>query len=459
MPKDPSQPKNKAIFTSGPIMSHIVNMTMSSAIGLIAIFFVDLLDLYFLSLLGSLEIMAGMGYAGAIAFFAVSLSIGLSIGAGALTARALGENRLGRARRLATHSIIFAFVLSSFVAVILYVLLPDILTMLGASGLPHKYACDYLGIFLFSLPFLAIGMSGTAMLRSVGDGRYAMQVTLAGAGVNALLDPLFIFTFNMGVEGAALATVLARLTILVLAIYGLVNKHCLIGKWKKHKFREDMPRILDIVIPSSLTNIATPIGNAIVTYFITRYGMGAVAAWGIISRIVPVAFSGLFALSGAVGPMVGQNLGAKKFGRLRQIIHDALKFNLVYSLVVWGLLLIFSEIIADMFNATGESKKLVQFFCIFVAPGFIFTGMIFSANAAYNNMGKPYYSTLVNWGRATLGNIPFIYIGGLLAGAEGMIAGNMLGALLFGIGSIYYCYWLIDELEKSTHRQMSIKDE
>ena len=103
--------------------------------------------------------------------------------------------------------------------------------------------------------------------------------------------------------------------------------------------------------------------------------------------------------------------------------------------------------IAQMFHVSPATEKLVVSFCLWMAPAYLFMGLMFSANAAFNNLGRPFCSTLNNWGRATLGNIPFLYLGGLLNGAAGMIAGNMFGAVLFGCGAIFYCFRLVREIE------------
>ena len=103
--------------------------------------------------------------------------------------------------------------------------------------------------------------------------------------------------------------------------------------------------------------------------------------------------------------------------------------------------------IADAFGASGLTHDLVAFFCLFVAGSVIFNGALFVANAAFNNLGHAGWSTVFNWGRATLGTIPFVWAGGQWFGAAGVLAGWGLGAVLFGITSVIVCFRLLARIE------------
>ncbi len=438
----------KSRFITGPVMKHIQTMTLASSVGLTAIFLVDFVDIYFLSLLGDTTITAAVGYAGTVIFFLTSVSIGLSIAAGSLVSRAIGAGDEARAKRLTVNILLVALGVSITIMLLVMAGLPAILGLLGAKTRTLELALDYLYIIVPSMPFLSIGICSMALLRAVADAKHSMLVTLFGAAVNAVLDPLLIFSVGLGLEGAAIATVLARITIFTGGLYWLFAKHNLFTWPNLSDLKKDLPKVSFIAFPAILTNIASPIGGAIVTVSMSAHGDGAMAAWAIINRLIPVSFGGLFALSGAVGPIIGQNLGAERFGRLRQIILDAIKFVFYYMLVVWLLLALGSGLIADLFRLEGTARELVIFFCLWIVPFFGFWGLVFVANAAFNNLGKPHYSTLSNWGRATLGTVPFVYLGGLWFGANGIIAGYIIGTIAFGILAIKVCFKLIENIKK-----------
>jgi Na+-driven multidrug efflux pump len=307
-------------------------------------------------------------------------------------------------------------------------------------------------IVLPSVPLLGLGMCLSGLLRAVGDARRAMFVTLGAAAAVAVLDPLLIFGFKLGIDGAALATVLARLTMVGVGWQALVRVHRLVARPDGAVFAREWRPFMLIGLPAVLTQVATPVGNAFVTASIAGFGDDAVAGWAVISRLIPVAFGAIFALSGAVGPILGQNFGARRHDRLRSTIRDSFGVTLVYVLVVWALLALFSGAIAGLFGATGLARELIVFFCHFVAGSFIFNGLLFVANAAFNNLGFAFYSTALNWSRATLGVIPFVWLGAQWYGVLGVLAGYGLGVIVFGLVGTALCFRVLKRLEQPAAR-------
>ena len=190
-----------ARFVHGGLMRHIVVMSSTSAIGLMALFLVDLLDMYFISLLGHAELAAAVGFAGSLVFFNTSVSIGASIAMGALVSRSLGAKDMAGARRFGASAMLFSLIIGSLISMLMVSNVESLLALIGAKGLVADKAADYLCILMPSAPILAMAMAASAALRATGDAKRAMLATLAGGIVNAILDPLFIFGLNMGIEG------------------------------------------------------------------------------------------------------------------------------------------------------------------------------------------------------------------------------------------------------------------
>lgn len=437
-------------FVEGSIMRHVVNMTATGSIGLIAVFVVDVLNLLYISRLGRHELAAAVGYASTLLFFHTSVSIGLSIAVTATVSRAIGSGDYPLARQFAASSLYLIGGISLGLVVLTYPFLGNLLSLLGAQGETAQLATRFCQFILPSIPLLGFGMATSALLRSVGDGKRAMFVTLGAAFATALLDPLFIFGFDLGLDGAAIANICARCVMAGVGFYAVLKIHHLYAKPSREVFQRGAKAFASIGVPAILTNVATPVGNAAVTTAIAAYGDQAVAGWAVVSRLIPMAFAGLFALSGAVGPILGQNLGAKRFDRLRQTMRDSLKFTLIYVSIAWLLLAISSHWIARAFDAHGMAEDVIVFFCVFIAGSFLFNGSLFVANAAFNNLGYPLYSTVLNWGRATIGVIPFVYFGGIWFGARGVMAGYGLGVIGFGIASIWLCFKVLKKIEQRT---------
>jgi Na+-driven multidrug efflux pump len=206
--------------------------------------------------------------------------------------------------------------------------------------------------------------------------------------------------------------------------------------------------MMAIAVPAVLTNLATPVANAYTMRIFSHFGEAAVAAFAIVDRLNPMAFGVLFALSGSVGPIMGQNLGAKLIARVRQVLTGCFIFAAIYVLVVSVFLRLAAPFIVELFHAQGETAGLITFICAYGGVLWFFLGVIFVANAAFNNLGFPVVSTLFNWGRATLGTLPFVTIGAARFGPEGGYIGLIAGSALFGIGAVIAAYIVTGRLAK-----------
>ncbi len=435
-------------FVTGSLLKHILVMTGTGAAGLIAIFLGDLANILFLSWLDDEAIVAAVGYASSILFFTVSVGIGLSIAATSLVSPALGAGKQTKARRLSVNAHIATLVVSAAIAAIVWLLIPWILTLLGATGRTHDLASVYLDILVPALPLLAIAMTSAAVLRSAGDARRAMNITLSIAIVNTILDPLFIFGFGWGIQGAAFASVVARIVALAVGLNGVIRVHNLMGKFRAHQFRRDLPALMAIAAPAILTNIASPVSNAYVTAAIAPFGDSAVAGWAVVGRILPVAFGAIYALSGTIGPILGQNYGAGNGERLRNAFTLSLGVNAAFTAIAWLALILLAHPLADLFSAEGQARDIIVLFCRWIAPFFVFMGALFVANAAFNTLGRPHFSTILNWARATIGTIPLVEAGAYLAGAPGVLWGFLIGGIPFGLAAVWLGYKLIAHLSQ-----------
>lgn len=259
-----------------------------------------------------------------------------------------------------------------------------------------------------------------------------MMATVWGALATAILDPILIFGFGWELTGAAIASVVARVVIAAMALRPIVKSYGGFDRPTKAGLVADLAPIFAIALPAILTQVATPVGQAFITRATSAYGEAAVAGMAIAGRLTPVAFGVIFALSGAMGPIIGQNFGAGRLDRVRRAFLDGLMFTGVVILVVSALLFVLRAPIADLFHAEGVTRELVFLFCGPLALLWFFNGVIFVSNAVCNNLGRPFWSTVVNWGRHTAGTVPMaLWLGGIW-GASGVLIGQALGGVVFG---------------------------
>ncbi|MEM9268318.1 MAG: MATE family efflux transporter, partial [Pseudomonadota bacterium] len=316
------------------------------------------------------------------------------------------------------------------------------------QGETLEIASRFLAISIPSLPLIAIGMIASAILRAAGDAWRAMFVTTSAGMVALVIDPLFIMGFGWGVDGAAMAIVISRATTAVVGFYFVHRVHNLLARFEVNDAVRYASPYFAIALPAIATQLATPFGNWILTRAISEFGDSAVAGWGVVSRLTILAFGGIFALSGAIGGIIGQNYGAGRMDRVTQTYLDALKFCLVYTLATWLLLFLLQGQIIAGFNLTAEGAEVVRAFNSFAAGAFIFTGALFVSNAAFNNLGRPLWSTWSNWIRDGLLMFPLAVVMGGLFAAPGVIYAQAIAGILVGIGAAFFGWRFVRGLEQ-----------
>jgi Na+-driven multidrug efflux pump len=227
-----------------------------------------------------------------------------------------------------------------------------------------------------------------------------------------------------------------------------IRKHDLVARPCRSAALADLKAMMSIAIPAVLTNLAPPVAGAYSMRVFSRFGEAVVAAFAIVDRLTPMAFGVLFAMSAAVGPIMAQNLGAKRIARVRQVLTDCFILAAIYVVVVSISLAGAAPFIVKLFGAQGEMARLVVFVCTYGGLLWLFLSGIFVANAAFNNLGSPLLSTVFNWGRATLGTIPFVTLGAARFGPEGGYAGLIAGSALFGTAAVFAAYYVTGRLAK-----------
>ena len=435
-----------ARFVTGSILRHVVVMSGTGSVGLMAIFAVDLLSLFYVSKLGDPALTAAVGFASIVQFFAIAINIGLMIAAGALVSRAVGAGDSEGARRIATSITLHCLIVSGLLAGVLMACLDPLLRGIGAEGHTLEVARRYLLISLPSNLLLGPGMLFTGLLRAIGAARAAMSVTLAGAVVTVFVDPLLIFGLGLGVDGAALAVCVARATFLAVGL-AHVRRHRQLGPPRVAAMLADLPEVARIALPAVLTNLAPSVASAFVAHTLSRFGPPAIAGNVVIERLAPVAFCGLFAMSGSIGPILGQNWGARRFDRMRGVLLNGALVTALYVLAVWLALVLARGPLARAFELSGVAADLFGFFCLASGAVWFFNGLLFLSNASFNNLGFPFVSTLLNWGRATLGTVPPALLGAAWYGPEGVIAGTGVGSIGFGLAGLVLAFRTVGRLE------------
>ena len=421
-----------AVFTQGSILRHILVMTGANTITLLALVGSDLVDMYFLSQLGEQELAAAIGFSGILLFILTSVGMGLQIAVGALVAKAEGQRDRYQAKRLCTHTMLFAVLVTTLVTIPTWFSLEFLLSLLGARGHTLDLAVNYCRIVTLTAPVLVCGMCAIAALRAVGDARRSTFATLSAVVVTLILDPLLIIVFEMGIQGAAYTALVSRVVLMLVGLAVLSGVHRFLVGIDWSALRADIAAIAAIAGPAMLTTTATPIGSAYVVNIISAYGDSAVAGAATLERIMPVALSVIFGLSTAVGPIIAQNAGADRYDRVKKTINQAVWLDIVYVLVIWALLFLLRDVIITTFSAEGEAAYLISFSITYLSGFIMFMGMLFIAIAGFNNLSMASTATMFNLARVFAGLFPLVTLGSWWLGSAGVLAGESAAALLWG---------------------------
>ncbi len=431
---------NRARFATGSIARHVLVMTLTGAIGMMALFLTDLASLFFLTLLKQTAVTAAIGYAASIIFFSISVGLGGGVAASALVARSIGKGEVSRARDYATSALLFSLLSSSLIALALVCLSNSLLSLMNAESHTKQLSLLFIWTVGPGLPLFAGALCVSSILWGLGDARRSMHVILVMAFVTIALDPILIFGFDLGIQGAAIAAVLGYLSAFLIGLRGIIKVHKFLDRPRLSGLRRDIADIWTIAYPATLSQLTLPLGNAYITYEISRFGVEAVEGFTIISRIIPVVFGIALGLSSAVGPVIGQNYGAGLSRRVRSVLTLSLLMSTVYTVGTSIFLFVLSEEIASAFNASGDAHDEIIFFCTYIAISWIFVSALYITNAAFNNLGYPRLSAAFSWLRVTVGTIPFVYVGAQWAGWKGVLIGNAVGAIVFGISAVIVAY-------------------
>ncbi len=249
-----ARPAQQAKFVTGSLLWHVAVMSLTSSVGLMAVFSVDLVNMIYISMLRRAELAAAVGYAGAIVFFIVSFGIGMSSAASALVARAVGARDMAAARAKATSGLVLVLGVGfgAVSAAVVWVFLSPLVTLLGTTGQTHAVAVDYLQIIIPSQPLRMVGMIGGAVLRSHGDARRAMMATIWGGVATAVRDPILIFALGWELTGAAIASVAARVVMAGLGLLPIIVYHGGLDRPSVAGAVADLRPVYAIVFPAIL---------------------------------------------------------------------------------------------------------------------------------------------------------------------------------------------------------------
>ena len=429
---------NKAKLLQGPVGKTLISLAMPMAFGIAAIILFTVVDTFYVGRLGT-EQLAAMGFTFPISYIVMSIAMGLSVGTSSTIARAIGEGHQLRVQRLATDGLGLAFLIVTCFSLIGLTNLNAIFSMIGAKGEILELISDYMIPWCLGVGLLVIPMVGNGAIRATGDTKTPATIMVIAGIVNIVLDPFLIFGIGpfprLELQGAALATVVSWGVTFTASLWILGKREGMIRLpiFDPKQTFDSWKQILHVGIPAAGTNMMEPLSMAVITRMISEYGKEAVAAFGVGGRLEALSLIGIWALSMAMTPFVGQNFGAGNSDRIRAALRFGVRFSLVWGGVVFTVLYLLSGIIAPIFNDNKAVIASVILFLQIIPISYAMYGISTLVNSTFNALGKPLQASLVIILHLFVFVLPLAYLGSKVYGLKGIFVGIAVGNAVVGI--------------------------
>ena len=434
---------NAPKLTVGPVSGSILSMMLPMALGILVMIGNGLVDAYFIGQLGYAQ-LAAVSYAFPVWFVAAGIVMGLGTGTSSVLSRFIGAGDTKSVKQIATHSMILAVLAGAVVTAIGLVSIESLFGLLGANEETMPFVKSYMTIYYWGSLFLGIPFIGNSILRANGDAKTPSLLVAFSAVVNAVLDPILIFGWygfpEMGVAGAALASVISTVAFLLASLWVLIFRdnlltsigHSLssmISSWKQ---------VLHVGLPAIASNLIAPVSSALVTALVSTYGQEAVAAYGLAGRIEALVIVLLMALGGATAPYVGQNYGAKKFDRLVDGFKFSARFALFYSIFCILLLYFISSTILGVFTDNEDVIRLAMIQLMICPWGYGFLGIASICNGSFNAFARPLPAMTISISRTLVIYVPLAYLLAYYFGFQGIHIAQVLANIFAGCVAIVW---------------------
>ncbi len=423
----------------GPILSQMMSLTWPTMGGLLGIVLFNITDTYFVSQLGT-DALGAMGFTFPVITTIGSASLGVSLGAGSVLSRAMGEGDTYHMKRTATDGILLSMIFVLLVSIVGIATLDPLFRLMGAEGEALRLVKQYMFIWYMGAVTVMMPPVSDSCLRATGDMVRPFVVMMVCAGVNLILDPIFIFGYfgvpPMGIQGAAIATLIARTCGMVTTLYFL-HHHAGLLDLSKPSFsvvRDSWKRILHVGVPAAMTQLLPPLSRALLTRLAaTVAGVAGVAAFAAGSRVESLSTIFMASFAMALVPMVGQNWGAKQLDRIHNVRKLSLRLAIICGVLGSTLFFLCAQPIAEIFSHDPIVIRYTVIYLRVTALGLGGLSYLTWINQSCNAVGKPVASARINLITYLLCMIPLAYTGAYIFGFTGIIiaiaVSQTLGAL------------------------------
>ncbi len=396
----------------------------------------NIVDTAYIGRLGA-DAIAALTFSFPIFFIMISLNAGLGLGMSSRVSRYLGEKEKEKAENTAMHGIVISLILATIIFILGAIFMRRIFVLFGATPSVVELAVPYMLIVLAGIFFQFPTMVINSIFSSQGDTKIQMKIQIAGLILNIILDPIFIYTLDMGVKGAAIATSISFLFAFILSVYFLKRESYLKVSRSAFKYSSLVVRsILKVGAPAMVIMLMISVYNIVINRLMSGFGVDYVAAYGLVSKIDSVAIMPVIALSFGLMPLVGMFYGAKRYDLIREIFWYSFKAGMVFVFAVGLVFFLFPALSLRIFTSDevllGFGSALLKL-QLFTYPFMVVTVMV---SRAMQGMGYGFPGLVVNMLRLLIIGAPLAYVFvrylgvGYVAAPVALVVGGIVSSLV-----------------------------
>lgn len=441
-------------MTTAPVEKLIFKLALPSILSMLVTSLYNMADSFFV---GKINTSAAGAIGIIFPFMAIVQSVGFFFGNGSgnYISRALGAKETKRAEKMAATGFYSALLIGSFIAILAFIFINPLIRLLGATDTIFPYAKDYLEYILMGVPFITVSFVLNNQLRFQGNAIYSMAGIVLGAILNIALDPFFIFTLNMGIAGAAVATSISQFASFIMLYIGTSK-----GDNIKIKFKNFTPSkeyfiaIANGGAPSLLRQGLSSFATIILNFSAGIYGDAAIAAMAIVTRIMMFAGAALIGFGQGFQPVCGFNYGAKLYSRVKRSFVFTIKVSALFLFVVSIFAYIYAPTIVSVFRDDNQVIEIGTRALRYQLLTFPFMSFVIISNMMIQTIGKVFKASLLAMLRQGFVFIPIILILPNLIGLTGVVVAQTLSDAISFLIAIPITMSVIREMDRELKHQI-----
>ncbi|MCV2403997.1 MATE family efflux transporter [Marinomonas sp. C2222] len=413
------------------LSKQLFNMTWPMLFGILSLMSFQLVDSAFIGQLGVLP-LAAQGFTLPMQMVVIGVQVGLGIATTSVISRALGSGNSMYSRQLAGLVLVIGGVGIAALCfavwlfrgyILLFLSAPEEIFIVIESYWPHWLLSAWMGALIYFY---------YSICRSNGNTLLPGIMMVITSLLNLVLDPIFIFTLDLGLNGAAMATTLSfGLGVLVMG-YQVFTKQWLTFNWQGLKISKSLLSLGHIMGPAMISQLFPPIASMIATKLIASFGAAAVAAWALGSRFEFFSIVVVLALTMSMPPMVGRLYGAKKIGEIKQLVAIACCFILGFQLLIAIATFFASTWLAGLMTSEPYVSNILRWHLVLIPISLGALGICMLMVSVLNALGRPYVALLVSALRLFAFFVPGLWLGAEVAGLKGLFAGVLIANVVAG---------------------------